>query len=229
MTPPFPTDSDEVRAIIQYAKDSGVPYVITSTTNHPQKTTSGNTSRHVQPGTHGKGLAVDLAGPHGGSNTKELEAIWAVFHAIGKDLYELIYNGHQCIKAGKPYAYPSKVMSQHQNHVHVSVNKGMFIRWTPVDTPHYGSVTIRETFEVDVNITNVDVTMPTGPTGQGWATVHYPISKIISAIPQGLRPDVDHKVMIGRVGLADDGANTVVSVENWAANDSAVVRLRVAT
>lgn len=137
--PPFATDSDEVHALIAYARDSGVPFVVTCTTNHSQHTTSGNISRHVQAGTHGQGLAVDFAGPSGGHDTKELESIWAVFHGASARLYELIFAGHQCIKNGKPYTYPPSVMQGHHNHVHVSVNKGVMLRWDHIPTTREAS------------------------------------------------------------------------------------------
>jgi hypothetical protein len=128
--------SDEDKAIMAYAKDSGVPHVVTSTTNHSISTVSGNTSYHVMMGTNGQGLAVDFAGPHGGRDTKELEAIWAVFHATGSHLAELIYAGHQCIKNGHPYAYPSDVLRGHHDHVHVAVNKGVFLKWHTAEVVH---------------------------------------------------------------------------------------------
>jgi len=226
------TRSREVAALLQYMDDSKVPHFISATLGEYRSASQPcyphvPDSRHCAPGTDGKGLAVDFTGPHGGVDTPELEAIWAALHRVAPQLYELIYAGHQCIKNGKPYTYGPEVIKGHHNHVHVSVNKGVFIRWTQQQTPS-GSIHVGEPYEVtSLNVTNVDVTMPTGGDGKGWATVHYPIDKILAALPQGLRPDADHQVLIGKVGLAPDGSNTVVSVEGWAPNQPAVVRLRV--
>src|SRR3954469_9018867 len=71
-TNPYETEglSDEDHAIIQFLVDSGVPCVVTATTDHPLMTSAGNVSRHVMWGTNGKGLGVDSRGlVHGEQGT----------------------------------------------------------------------------------------------------------------------------------------------------------------
>jgi len=95
--------------------------------------------------------------------------------------------------------------------------------------PSQGGIVVHEPFEVDMNITDVDVTIPTGATGDGWAHINYTVDKVLSVIGPGLRPDVDGKVLTAKVGAAADGAQTVISVQGWAPGQPAVVRVRVAT
>ena len=134
---PFNTDglSREVLALIQYVIDGsramGIDAVVTSTTDHPVNTTSGNKSRHRLDGTDGLGLAIDCR-----LRTRGLDIhapVFAMFRPVALDCHELIYAGAQeNIKAGRwvaPYA-----TSSHRDHVHVSVNRGVFLRWH-LDTP----------------------------------------------------------------------------------------------
>jgi hypothetical protein len=135
MTPPFPGDSDEVRAIVRYLASTGIPHVVTSTTNHGQHTSTGNQSRHVQPGTHGNGLAVDFAERIGGGrDTHGLLAIRNALIPVQKHCFEIIYAGPghpDNIKRGHPYAYPKVVMDGHHTHVHVSVDRGVLLEPSP--------------------------------------------------------------------------------------------------
>lgn len=120
--------SNEDRSIIGYIRDSGTPYVVSCTINHALKTTSGHPSRHRQQGTNGEGLAVDIVGPHGERLNNELLYIWQEFAKVESQLYELIYKGAPYqIKAGQHQPasfYGAAVMSQHDDHVHVAVNRG---------------------------------------------------------------------------------------------------------
>lgn len=114
--------SQEDEAMMAYLRGSGVPHRITSAVR------STLPSRHAQQGTGGPGLAIDAAGTVPGRNTPELLAIFAAFKPVEEQLYELIYSGASYnIKGGKRVA--RYALADHWDHVHVSVNKGVFIRW----------------------------------------------------------------------------------------------------
>lgn len=134
---PFNTDglSQEVEAILGYlllAKEAGLDVVATSTTDHPQFSSSGNVSRHVYPGTDGSGLAVDCRLRRRGNDIHR--AVFDIFVPIEQSLRELIYAGAPYnIRAGKrvkPYA-----VADHRDHVHLAVGVGTFIRWPGVKRP----------------------------------------------------------------------------------------------
>jgi len=79
-----------------------------------------------------------------------------------------------------------------------------------------------------MQLTNVEVTIPCNSAGDGWVHINYPADKVIAATGPGLRPDVDGQVRTARIGIAADGAQTVVSVQGWAPSQPAVVHVRVA-
>lgn len=134
-------ESREVTALRKYLADSGVRHVVTCTTQHSQHTVSGNVSRHVQPGTAGTGLALDAAPPSGGRDNSGLLDINMVLAREATHLYELIYAGpnNQCFKASRPYTYPPSVLQGHHDHVHVSVDRGVFLQWHGIPTKHEAS------------------------------------------------------------------------------------------
>lgn len=130
-TNPFNTAglSDEVEAMLDYllaAKAAGMDVVATSTTDHPIKTASGNTSRHRMAGTNGDGLAIDCRMRTRGLNRHR--KVFDLFVPVERQCQELIYaDAPYNIKAGQrvaPYA-----VSSHHDHVHVAVTKGTFIAW----------------------------------------------------------------------------------------------------
>jgi hypothetical protein len=106
---------------------TGVPHRVTSVTEGQHAPGS----YHYRTGTNGIGLAVDFAGPVPSRDSPELLAIFRAFQPVEHLLHELIYGGADyAIKAGarvKPYA-----VSDHMNHVHVSVDRSVFI---PVPQP----------------------------------------------------------------------------------------------
>lgn len=117
--------SDEDRALLTYLRDAkaatGDDVVVSCTTDHPAGPT-----RHLQAGTGGEGLAIDCRMRRRGNDIHR--AVFDVFVPVERQLYELIYAGAPYnIKAGRrvaPYAVAS-----HHDHVHVAVNRGVFVRW----------------------------------------------------------------------------------------------------
>jgi phage-related protein len=83
--------------------------------------------RPGDPGYHGRGMAVDFAGPSPAPNGSPFMAAmkrwWA--ETYGKGTSELIYNGLgnsvANLKNGSPLAYSRAVQDAHRNHVHVAV------------------------------------------------------------------------------------------------------------
>lgn len=114
--------SQEVEAMMTYLRASGVLHRITSAVR------SELPSRHAQQGTSGPGLAIDAAGTIPGRNTPELLAIFGAFEPVQAQLYELIYSGASYnIKRGQ--RVPRYALADHWDHVHIAVDKGVFIRW----------------------------------------------------------------------------------------------------
>ncbi|HEX2259428.1 MAG TPA: hypothetical protein VHJ40_06775 [Actinomycetota bacterium] len=117
--------SSETEAIIAYLEASGLSCRVTSVVR------SVPPSRHAQPGTRGKGLAIDVAeiGDKGNDND-DLAAIFKAFEPVESQLYELIYAGPQVsynIKRGKRVR--KYAVADHHDHVHVAVDVGVFIAW----------------------------------------------------------------------------------------------------
>lgn len=117
--------SDEVESCLDLllaAQARGIDVVATSTTDHPPKTSSGNPSRHVAPGTNGKGLGVDARLRTRGNDIHL--PVFRIFVPVERHCHELIYaDANYNIKAGKrtsPYA-----TSGHHDHVHISFNQGV--------------------------------------------------------------------------------------------------------
>lgn len=110
--------SDEVTALINYIRDSGISYTISATTGHyisPDNPCSPHVSNsyHCRQGTHGIGLAIDVVGP-------DLRAIYQAFAQVRSALAELLGPGDP----------------GHNDHVHVAVPQGTIIHWSnPNMTP----------------------------------------------------------------------------------------------
>lgn len=126
---PYNTEgiSDEDHAIIKFLVDSGVPCVVTCTTDHPVLANSGNVSRHVMAGTNGKGLGVDARGTRAGDDDQLLVIFYAMLRVEGA-LHELILSHPAVtfnIKNGR--RVPPYASADHKDHVHMSVDRGTFI------------------------------------------------------------------------------------------------------
>lgn len=126
--------SKEVRSILQYLDDSGIAHRDISTYRI-------TTTRHGWPGTDGMGLAVDEAGPRPSRDSKELLNIFNAFYKVRGQLRELFYSGpgvtHNVYR-GKlvPISQiPKSIRNGHHDHVHISVTKGTFIKWTTTSRP----------------------------------------------------------------------------------------------
>lgn len=101
--------------IIAFERRSGVPFTVTSTTNHSRMTVSGNVSLHF------RGNAVDTVSSAG--NMQALAA-WLIRYA--PYIMELIHSGGPgyFVKNGKVVAasyYGATIVSQHYNHVHCAM------------------------------------------------------------------------------------------------------------
>lgn len=114
--------SPEVAGICAFFEASGVPGRITSTVRPGAATKAGNPSRH------GRKLAVDLAGPKPGRDTKELGDIFEVFAPLAPALNELIYAGPQAKRNVKAGRWVRKfAQDHHHDHVHVAVDLGVIL------------------------------------------------------------------------------------------------------
>lgn len=116
--------SAETAALVRYMVDSGVPHRVTSVLRPNAITKAGYPSRHAV------GLAVDFCGPRPGRDTAELAEIFLALARVAHQLHELIYAGPQVsknVKAGK--WVPKYAVSGHHDHVHVSVARGVIVKW----------------------------------------------------------------------------------------------------
>lgn len=130
------TESKEVQAIRAFVDASGVPHKVTATLGHylsPSNPCSPHSpgSYHCKPGTDGPGLAADLAETTPSRDAPGLLAIFAAFGPVESQLAELIYSGAPySIKNGKrtTVAYGDQnLLAAHHNHVHVAINRGVFL------------------------------------------------------------------------------------------------------
>lgn len=128
--------SREVEALIAFVDATGLPHRVTSTIGGRHAPSS----RHYADGTDGKGLAVDLAGPERG-DTKAMTAIYRVLLTQADQLHELIFwaPGVDTLVRRRtrvvPSVYDPSVLTQHRSHVHVSVDKGVFLDMPEVAVP----------------------------------------------------------------------------------------------
>lgn len=135
--------SRETDAIIAYQATAGVPVRVTSIDDAAHAPAS----RHYQFGTppgaqgvSGRGLAVDFAGPHQYARHPRLSApelvdIATAFLPVQNRLHELICShlGYS-IKNGRKV--PMMAVAEHWNHVHVSVDKNVFLAPLPPSHPN---------------------------------------------------------------------------------------------
>jgi hypothetical protein len=188
-------ESREVAALRQYIKDSGLPHRVTSTTGG----THSKTSRHYQMGTDGKGLAVDFAGPRP-NDSLTMTAIFQVFGKIAGELHELIYKGpgvSATVKAGRwgdPLRqYGAATWQAHTNHVHVSVDRGRFVRWPGTRSiPEPARVPVHDYAEAAVKSTMIYVTLD--GDGNGWSEWQLNLGRdpiVVGVTLQGPHPPSD--------------------------------------
>lgn len=76
-------------------------------------------------------------------------------------------------------------------------------------------------------VNDFQLIIATDANGCGWDRVSFVRSRIIGHTPPGLRPAADGRYLVGKVGFADEGDQTVVSVSEWAPNTTCIVRLSV--
>lgn len=165
---PFHTQglSREDRNLLAYLqaarRATGADIVVTSTTDHPPYTSSGNPSRHVAPGTEGKGLALDARTRTRGTYRDAHRAVFDAFARVEGQLHELIYAyAPYNIKAGR--RVPPYAVSDHRDHVHVSVDRGVFVLYPAPVVPPPAATPFRLENRV---FTFLQVTLDA--TGAGW-------------------------------------------------------------
>jgi hypothetical protein len=131
-----------VRRVLTILKRRFPGLVVTSTTDHSLRTTSGNISDHTL------GAAVDLSGPVGLMNRA---ARYVLASGMARQLKQAIYAGNPMLtwSGGKnvgPGYFGPAVMGQHGNHLHLAAGKILAglsniigrIRKQAFDWPHAG-------------------------------------------------------------------------------------------
>lgn len=89
------------------------------------------------------------------------------------------------------------------------------------------TVTFGPSVEIAMHLQPVTVTITTDAEGRGNEPVPVPIDRIVSYLPQGIRPNVDRRYLTPDVAFAEEDGHTVVSVEEWQPNATVIVRLRI--
>ena len=205
--------SRETDALIQYLRDSTVPHRVTSVATG----THAPNSRHFQAGTGGKGLAVDFAGPRAGDD-KAMRAIFDAFFETAEQLYELIYCGPRfCVKAGKKIdpvkVYGRKTLDAHRNHVHVSVERGTFVRWQGATGAPGVEVNRKEFPGGEDMLVRRDIQIPSlDDHGNGWVEVDVRPDQVVSMVVNGSYPPVDGYWNLPLLARQDRGGKTVVTI-----------------
>jgi hypothetical protein len=214
--------SRETDALIQYLRDSTVPFQVTSinTGGHAPH------SRHFQVGTGGIGLAVDLAGPVGqATDRRAMRAGFEALFRVPEQLHELIYEGPEfCVHAGRKVngvaVYGQTTMNAHRNHVHVSVDKGRFVRWPGDNGAVAGPGPLRVTEVLhhdfpggedmlvrhDYDVAKLD------ERGNGWLELDLRPDQVVSLVVNGSYPPADGYWNLPVLGRQDRAGKTVVTI-----------------
>lgn len=124
--------SREVSALIALIRSFGLPHRITDI-NTPG--VHGATSRHYAEGTDGLGLAVDAAWvvPYWGAPAEARAGMLAICAALEPHEHLL----HELICSHLPYSVkdgrrvPRYAVSDHWDHIHLSVDRGVFVAPVP--------------------------------------------------------------------------------------------------
>jgi hypothetical protein len=180
--------SQEDWGIINYVRSSGLSHVITCTTNHTLYVAGTTTvSRHRMNGTSGLGLAVDVGGHPPNSNG--LAAIFNAFLKVETQLYELIYAGPQVsfnIKAGKRVNKYSQVA--HDNHVHISVKRGVILKWPGQITPQKITSYYLDGLMEGKKVKVTSIGVSTDSSGNGYSDSGIGVDKVFNA---SINPAID--------------------------------------
>lgn len=154
--------SREVDSLIAYVKSINSDVVISATLGHFVSNSNpcsphSPASNHCAAGTGGKGLAVDWGG-----TTKQIQNAYNALKLVPNKLSELIYNAPgitQAVKDGRWVSgvgfYGPTTWNNHKNHVHVAVNKGVFLTPVapapaPVPAPPPAGVTVPASYLTEV-------------------------------------------------------------------------------
>jgi hypothetical protein len=187
------TESREVAALRRYMADSGIPHRVTSTMGGKHATNS----RHYQLGTDGLGLAVDFAGPTPG-DYKAMAAIFAALSNVASQLHELIGGPRFVTRTVKNGQWGNPVQQwgaptwkAHDTHVHVSVDRGTFVRW-PAPPTMTVPIPVFDFEEATIKSTLVFVKLD--DQGNGYSTWDPKLGRdptIVGTVLQGPYPPAD--------------------------------------
>jgi hypothetical protein len=130
--------------------------------------------------------------------------------------------------------HPYTGTNAHDHHAHISIHATVAAEtdtrpwWPPADRPFPPNPLRRlNQYEVDVIVSDYEVTITTDEHGNGWESIPFPRSRIDGFTPPGLRPAVDGRYLVAQVGFADDSTGSIVSVVEWEPHAQAVVVLHV--
>ena len=98
---------------------------------------------------------------------------------------------------------------------------------SPPSAPRPLTLTHTDSYEVDMVVNAYQLVIATDANGCGWDRVPFNRSRIIGHTGPGLRPASDGRYLVGKVGFAEEGTDTIVSVAEWAPNATCIVRLSV--
>lgn len=226
--------SREVKAIIAFLDDSGLPHKVTATLGRYVSISNPcapHTARsnHCAAGTDGKGLAVDVAGVTPGTSPAAVAQMTAVYNAlkpVAAQLSELFFNAPgvtQVVKNGRwrngLETLGAATWTAHRNHIHIAVPKGTFIAW-PAPPPQTGAAgsgppTIRSTEfpQGETMLTRHDVNIPAlDGQGRGWVELDVPAANLVSIVCNGPYPPVDGYWEMPVVSRQDRGGKTIVAI-----------------
>jgi hypothetical protein len=204
-------DSGEWRKIVGYLKATGVPHRVISTYRPGAVTATGNPSRH------GRGLAVDFAGPTPSRDSDQLLRINLAFKPVAHLLHELIYSGPGAYEVYNehPHDYSGVTRRNHHDHVHVSIDPGVVLPAPSGAVP--GSVPTYQEDEVFLFHGGPDVYVSDGSGFTQYVSSPALLDEIKAKFP-GIR-DIGHvsgelfNLLLHRSVQADNLAARVAAIE----------------
>ena len=250
----MPELSREVRSILRYLDDSGVPHRVTATLGRyvsPQNPCAPHTahSNHCADGTDGKGLAVDFGGMipgTGAAAVAQMAAIWNAFKPVAPQLAELFFNGPGITSVVKNGVWRNALQTlgaetwaAHKTHVHVAVPRGVFLTSASAEPARASGVVPAgpapvHDYEENTVKTTMMVIGPLDSNGCGWSSWDPGFARdpvVVAATLHGPNPPADgYWTQQANVTLAAQphGGTILVTVRNGRVGDSVTAWVTVA-
>lgn len=102
--------------------------------------------------------------------------------------------------------------------------------WVPPAPPTPPAIVVGTTYEVDMQVTNLAISMLIDPNGKGWLKIPYSFDKVLSIIPHSVtRPAADggYDIEADKVAATPEDDGTIIVVQGGTPGTHAIVWVRV--